>query len=200
MKKTITRYLMLFAMAALIASCQQQPAQIAGYEGTTLNPDFEADIELIEALQVHFLNGDAAAMDTLLHADYMASGPDAGTLLTRQEEMDGWIEFAANTENAGLSQTVYYSFIVDEFEDRPELLGKWVLMWADMHYNRISDGAEIRFPLHVAFKLEDGKLMYSQVYYDRLKIYQDLGYELVLPDDAEETEEDETEASEEMEE
>ncbi len=187
MKRIFYFALTLLFSSAVFFSCQPQADQqrtdrVPGYENTQLNPDFETDMAFIKSASQAFFAGNAEAMARYLHEDYVSAGPDFETY-TRQDEIDGWVNFAQQFENARLENEIYYSLIVDTFENRPEMHGKWVLMWADMHYSSISDGKEVSFPLHVTFKLEDGKLVYSQSYFDRLSMFSQMGYELVPPEE-----------------
>lgn len=184
MKRTINLALLLMFSASVMFSCQPQAEQIPGYENTRLNPDFQDDIELIQRITQAFFTGDAEAMDRYLHENYMSGGPDY-TTISRQEEIDGWVEFAQGFKDARLTNDVYYSFIVDEFEGRPELLGKWMFVWADMHYTRISDGKEVSFPIQLSAMLEGDQLLFTLPYFDRLSLLEQLGYKLVLDEDAE---------------
>jgi hypothetical protein len=187
MKRTIYIALTLLFSTAVLFSCQPQAEQIPGYENISLNPDFQADVELIKAVAQAFFVGDAEAMEQYLHEDYVSGGPDFQTY-SRQEEIDGWVDFAQNFTNARLTNEVYYSLIVDAFEGRPEMLGKWVLMWADMHYTRLSDGMDVSFPLHVIFNIDEGQLIYSGSYFDRLSMFRQMGYKLVAPEEVAEVE------------
>jgi hypothetical protein len=191
MKKTVYYLVPLLLSTAVFVSCETQPEQQipAGYETTQLNPDFETDVEFIKSASQAFFAGDAEAIDQYLHEDYTSGGPDFQTY-TRQDEIDGWVNFAQQFENARLENEIYYSLIVDTLGERPEMHGKWVLMWADMHYTRISDGKDVSFPIHVTFKLEDDKLVYAGTYYDRLSMFRQIGYELVPPDEDLEGEEE----------
>lgn len=187
MQRTIYLVITLLLSTAIMQSCQTQAEQIPGYENISLNPDFLADVELIKAVSEAFFIGDAASMDRYLHESYVGSGPDFETI-TRQEEIDGWVEFAQHFENARLSDEIFHSVIVDAFEGNPEMPGKWVLMWANMHYSSTNDGREISFPLHVIFKIENNQLLYTGSYFDRLTMFRQMGYELARQDELAELE------------
>jgi len=182
---TIKLMMLLFA-AALCASCNQRPEAIPGYEGTRLNPDFLADIEIVSSLMTAWMLGDTEVMERHMHQDFVATGPDPESRYTRQEEIDRWVEFAEDYDNTAYSNEIFYSWIVDEMEDRPELVGKWVVNWSDVSFRQKEDGRQIGFPVHVAFRFREGQVDFVHYLYDRLSMAMQMGYRLVPEETAEE--------------
>jgi ketosteroid isomerase-like protein len=181
MKKIIQLFLMLFALTALMTFCvsQPEPEVVPGYEYTSLNPDFLEDMELIESLFAAGASGDAQVMESMLHEDFVVEGPGKESRNTRQQEIDWWVNFSTQVEDFALSNKIYYSIIADEMEDMPGLKGKWVFLWCDMSYRQIHDGKKIEFPLHIAFMVKEGKVVYAMRYFDQLSVNRQAGYKLV---------------------
>jgi hypothetical protein len=170
--------LLLLTAATLFASCRQQPQPPAGYENMQLNPDFLADVELVKAFNDALFSGDPDRMEPYLAEEYMTIAPDLQTY-QRDEEIEAWVAFAQSFSDTRLEREVYYSLIMAGTEDRPELAGKWVLLWGDFHFTRLSDGRQVALPMHVAYKLGDNKVLGTQVFHDRLSMMEQLGYKVI---------------------
>lgn len=186
MKKKTIRLMMLLIIPALFASCSQPPEVIPGYEGTRLNPDFLADIETVSALMTAAIQGDKEGMELYLHENYSSSGDSGGnTQFSKEEAIEGWVRFAEQNDNAKFSNRIWYSWVVDEMESNPDLVGKWVVNWYNASF-RNAEGKEVSFPMHSAWRIREGKVDYSIHYYDRLYMMRQLGYQLQWPEPAEE--------------
>ena len=78
------------------------------------------------------------------------------------------------------------TFVIDEYESRPELVGKWVFVWGNFSFRYIATGKEIKHPLHYVFRIRDGKIDFMGRYYDRQDRSLQLGYTLLPPEPVEE--------------
>ena len=172
MKKKINQLILLFIITAFFVSCQSQPEQIPGYENLSLNPDFEADIQTVRSMIAACLTGDVDGMETYLHSDYKTFGPGYMEVRTRQEIIDGWISFARNFENGKLENAAYYSLIISDDSELKELIGTWLLVWGTISF---SDGQRKAYsPVHMTFRMNNGKIVTGNLYYDRLTRNQQL--------------------------
>ncbi len=177
---------MLLIIPAFFASCSQPPEVIPGYENTRLNPDFLVDVEIARALMTACIQGDREGMERYMHENYTSLGAyGANSQFTRQEAIEGWLEFAKYNNNAKFSNRIWYSWVVDKMDNNPDLVGKWVVTWSDFSYSN-EDGLEVSFPMHLAARISEGKVDYSIMFYDRLSMMRQLGYRLLPPESTEE--------------
>ena len=141
-----------------------------------------ADIEIVSALMTACVQGNREGMERYMHENYSSSGDwGANTQFTRQETIEGWLEFVKYNDNAKFSNRIWYSWVVDEMKSNPYLVGKWVVTWYDYSFRDV-DGREVSFPGHSACRIREGKVDYSILYYDRLSMMRQLGYRLLPPE------------------
>jgi len=60
------------------------------------------------------------------------------------------------------------------------LKGEWVSVWGT--YSFAQDGKNLSFPFQYTARVTDGKIDTDRVYYDRLYIFQTLGYKVTPPE------------------
>jgi len=60
------------------------------------------------------------------------------------------------------------------------LKGEWVSVWGT--YSFTQDGKNLSFPFQYTARVTGGKIDTDRVYYDRLYIFQTLGYKLTPPE------------------
>jgi hypothetical protein len=181
MKKMTFKVVMLMLISAFFVSCTQPVELIPGYEGTRLNPDFLSDVDNIKALKQGMLTGDLNVMEMYLHEDFFTTGPAIDDHTTRQEEIDSWLYFAEHFDNAATSSVIYYSFICDAYEGRPELIGKWVFEWGNISYSSKASGLTAEHPYHIAYRIRDDKVDYLAYHYDKLSRNLQLGFTMIQP-------------------
>ncbi len=186
MKKMTVALVMLLIIPAFFASCSQPHDVIPGYEGTRLNPDFISDVNNVKALLTAMATGDQAGMNIYLHEKFFVNGPAKDDYYNSQEFIDRSLYFAEWFDQAKLSGDIYYSFICDEYEGRPELIGKWVFTWGNFSFRYKASGKEIEHPYHYTFRIRDGKIDFMGRYYDRQDRSLQLGYTLLPPEPIEE--------------
>lgn len=185
MKKMTVKLMMLLIIPALFASWTQ-PAEVPpGYEGTRLNPNFLADVEIVSALLNACIQGDRDGMELYLHENFSSDGPGPESF-TRQEEIEKWLNFSKLNDNAKFSNIIFYSWVVDELENNPNLVGTWVAVWHNFSFRTKADGREVRFPAHLALRIREGKVDFALHHYDQLSVYRQMGYRLLPPEPAEE--------------
>ena len=186
MKKTTFRCMVMLFIIALFAACTQPPEVIPGYEGLRLNPDFLSDVNDVQDFMKAMETGDQAGMDMHMHETFFVNGPATDDYYTRHEFMDRSLYVAEHFDEPTFSGAVFYSFICDEYEGRPDLIGKWVMTWGSSSFRYKATGAVIEFPYHYAFRIRDGKIDFMGRYYDRQDRSLQLGYTLMPPAPAEE--------------
>ncbi len=182
----IVKLMMLLIIPAFVTSCSQPSEVIPGYEGTRLNPDFLTDVSDVKALMKAMQTGDLAGMDMYLHEKFFVNGPAKDDYYTRQEFIDRALSFAEDFDQAKTSGDIFYSLICDEFEDRPELIGKWVYSWGNFSFRHKESGMVAEHPYHYVFRIRDDKIDFIGRYYDRLDRSMQFGATLLWPEPAEE--------------
>ncbi|WP_410280335.1 hypothetical protein, partial [Halomonas campaniensis] len=105
-------------------------------------------------------------MEAYFHADYKTYGPGYQDSRTRQEVIDRWVSFARNFEDGKLENAIYYSLIISDESELKELIGTWLLVWGTVSF---SDGQnKVYSPVHMTFRMNNGKIDMGRFYYDRL--------------------------------
>lgn len=114
--------MMLLIIPAFSATCTEPSEVIPGYEGTRLNPEFLADVEIAYALIRASIQGDREGMERYMHEDIYLTGPGPESI-TRQEQIEFWLDFASLNDNAIVSNRLWYSWVADETVPDQELAG-----------------------------------------------------------------------------
>ncbi len=166
-------------VAITLSSCQQSTPDVAHIPGVAQNHTHATDVELILSLNQAFLTGDSATMADLLSENFQAYGPEQDAQYNKETEIEAWMAFRDHFKHAELYDQLFYSLIAEDIDGRPELAGKWVFMWANMAFESLEDEKQVRVPVHVAYKIDDGHIRNTITYFDRLSLSQQLGYNLV---------------------
>ena len=181
MKKMTIKLMMLLIIPTLFASWTQSAEIPPGYEGTRLNPNFLADVEIVSALLTACIQGDREKIELYLHENFSLYGPGPNSF-TRQEEIEKRLNFAKLNDNAKFSNSIFYSWIVDARESNPSLVGTWVAVWHDFSFRTKADGREVSFPSHLAVRIREGKVDFALHHYDQLSVFSQMGYKLLPPE------------------
>ena len=185
MEKKILTLMMLLIIPAFSATCTEPPDVIPGYEGTRLNPEIQADVGIALAMINACIQGDREGMERYMHENFTLTGPGPESS-TRQEQIEFWLAFASRNDNARVSNRLWYSWVVDETFSNQDFVGKWVVHWHDFSFRHIENGRVVTIPVHLAFKISDGQVVYVRHLYDQLSLYEQLGYRLLPPEPMEE--------------
>jgi ketosteroid isomerase-like protein len=180
MKKAIKLSLLIATLLLTVlstrAQAQSTPATQTRYKDLIAeNPNADADIKIVGDFLNSLVSGDLDLAKSLLAEKYIAHGPSPADSSTAEGTISSWKENYLTQSNRKVS------FVTATFQVLSgNLKGEWVSVWGD--YSFTQDGKNIAFPFHYVARVTDGKIDTDQVYYDRMYIFQTLGYKLTPPE------------------
>lgn len=144
------------------------------------NPDRRNPMN--EALAITYIDavvkGDIKTMEELLTDDYRGYGPGIADSVNKVKEIENW---KRNMDS------LYVSIKYDRYGtlstrvDSGRVAGDWVFDWARITLNYKSVEPPVTFWSHAVFRIKDGKINLSRVFYDRHDILRQRGYKLTPP-------------------
>ena len=176
--KTQHSILMLLALA-VFAACQPQPECPKGVTGTDINPNWEADIQLVADYVSKLTTHDMEGARAFLADNYKGYGPGGNDSTDREAVIAQWTATNADYANIKLNYVAYSEKVTEENKLK-NLIGTWVQLWGTFSGDHKS-GKTITFPFHANFRVENAKVLTSRIYYDRLQVLTDLGYTVTPP-------------------
>ena len=173
MKTTINKpiLVLLFISLLLAFSCKQQDAAMAETDAeveanTSRLYDISANEEANIQLATNFVNasvsGDTAAARNLAHAEYWDYGPGGKDSLSLDDFLARWVTTAAGRTDQDPGIVAATSLVVNE----GNLAGDWVNMWGT--YTAKQGDYSFEVPWHRVFLINEGKIVMSRSWYDRL--------------------------------
>ena len=125
-------------------------------------------------------NHDTVTMASLMADNYKGYGPSIGDSAGKQENLENW-KYNLDHYFATIKYNQYQNFAATITRDGDAHPGEWVSNWAycDIKYK---DG---RGPIHIwvnsIYKIENGKIARSRVFYNEADWLRQLGYRFVKP-------------------
>jgi len=180
MKKTIKSSLLfaavLLTVLATIAQAQSTQTSQPSYKDMVVeNPDAEADMKVVGDFVNSLVSGDLDKAKSLMSENYKEYGPAPTDSSTAEQTISSWQENYKTQSNRKVG------FVTQTFRVLSgNLKGDWVSLWGN--YSFTQDGKEISFPFQLTSLVTDGKIDTEQIYYDRMYIFQTLGYKLLPPE------------------
>lgn len=179
--KPLRTLLSTLLLTLLVTSCQQPAPEVVEAEPAVLeiSPNMERDIATVRAYLDALLAADTVAMRNALTEDflgYFVTSPFDTT--TVDENIKNWVENNNTRSNQQNTIVASSSLRVNE----GDFVGDWVQIWGRYTAVENSVDIEIVVPYFVNIKMQNGKIDRSFTYYDRLAVYQQLGYELKAPE------------------
>jgi len=175
--------LLLFCMSLLLVfSCKPKDEAEAveeTAEETLRQYDISANEEANIQMAIDFVNaavsGDADKAGAVAHSEYWDYGPGAKDSMNLDDFLSAWTETsAARTEqDPGIVATT--ALTVNE----GDLAGDWVNMWGN--YSAKQGDYTFDVPWHRVFFIQEGKIVMSRSWYDRLASGLEMGVYQAVP-------------------
>ena len=142
------------------------------------SPNEEANIKLVTDFIAALFANDAELAKSMVSSDFMDRGPSAKDSTNIDQMTARWATNAVERSNQDPGIFAANSLQVNE----GDFAGQWVHMWGD--YSADVNGTEFKYdvPWHRVFIITDGKISFSQVWYDSLSTALEFG--AVAPVDA----------------
>ena len=180
MKKTI-RLCLLFATLLLPvlltrAQAQSTPASQPRYKDLVAeNSNADVDIKVVGDFLNSLVSGDLEKAKSLLTEKFKGYGPAPADSSTAEETINSWKGNYITQSNRKVDFLPATFMVLSG-----NLKGEWVSVWGT--YSFAQDGKNLSFPFQYTARVTDGKIDTDRVYYDRLYIFQTLGYKVTPPE------------------
>jgi hypothetical protein len=186
------KHLILFVcISAFLCSCSSSGDKtpvVAPSSDTTTSADKmppvdkskEENIALVNKYLSAIENHDTVTMASVMADDYKGYGPSVGDSAGKQEVLENW-KYNLDHYFSSIKYNQFQNFAATMTKESDAHPGEWVSNWAycDIKYK---DG---RGPIHIwvnsIYKIENGKIARSRVFYNEADWLRQLGYRFVKP-------------------
>jgi ketosteroid isomerase-like protein len=173
--------ILLIAVVIALCSCTPQPAEDTEEQDATA----KLNIELVKKMFISIEEEDIETLKEILDTSFTEIGPGIDDELSYAETIEGNIYFYEAWDSIKFNlQYIMHETVQDDVKE------DWVLSWslASMYNIELEKSFKIRY--HNASRIEDGKIVYTIVYWDRLDLFEQMGAELDWGDDDDDEEHD----------
>ena len=158
-------------------SCKQEAATIEAEDSNDsatsrlydISPNEEANIEMATAFVNASVSGDTAAARQVAHSEYWDYGPGSKDSLNLDDFLARWVATAAGRTDQDPGIMAATSLVVNE----GDLEGDWVNLWGT--YTAKQGDYSFEVPWHRVFLINEGKIVMSRSWYDRLSSGLEMG-------------------------
>ena len=166
-----------FMVGILFVSCKQQAEETeTDMEETTEEArtyDISSNEDAYIDMAVNYVNAvmanDTALARTFVDDSYWDFGPGAKDSVALDDFLSGVIARSANRTDQDAGIFIHNALVVNE----GPLAGEWVSVWGN--YSAKEGDYTYDVPWHRVFRFEEGKIVMSRVWYDRLVPSMDMG-------------------------
>jgi len=166
------KLLFLSGIVLLLFSCTQQNPPVTKEAEKT---KADENIALVKKYMAAYEAEDIETMKSLSDDSLVIVGPGHKDLLGYKEYYEDWVPGIFDREDSRHYNVITMTQISTQQEG---IAGDWVLCWADFSYFDLGTQKTVKFPIHFASLVKDGKIKMIARYYDQLDIYNQLGFEL----------------------
>lgn len=182
MKKTSKVILLIATLLLTVfttkAQVQSTPASQPRYKDLVAeNSNADVDIKVVGDFLNSLVSGDLEKAKSLLTEKFKGYGPAPADSSTAEETISSWKENYLTQSNRKVDFLPATFMVLSG-----DLKGEWVSVWGT--YSFTQDGKNLSFPFQYTARVTDGKIDTDRVYYDRLYIFQTLGYKVTPPEKA----------------
>lgn len=179
MKKTIQTCMLIasllfFVSLTRIQAQTTQPKEQHYKDFVTENPTADQDLKMVSDFVNALVAADFDKARSFMATNYKGYGPGPLDSVTAEQSIRNWQVNDSTQTNRKVSFAPA-TFNVLSGEEK----GNWVTMWGD--YSFTQEGKTVKFPFQYTAHVTNGKIDRDITYYDRLYIYQALGFTLTPP-------------------
>ncbi len=171
----------LLAVFVIMQGCQIQPEAMeedAPKGPVEYNPNAGTYIASVQALVDAMLAGDSVALSELTSDDFISIFvTNPMDTASKAEFINDWVSFQTLRSNQQNERLAASALKVNE----GDYIGDWVQMWGNYSATLVEQDTSVLIPYFVNLKLTDGKISRMYGYYDRVPIWQAVGYEMIPP-------------------
>jgi ketosteroid isomerase-like protein len=157
-----------------LTRAQAQTTQQGYNDAVKTNPTADQDIKVVSDYLNALVAADFDKAKGLVAVNYKGYGPGPQDSATIEQAIKFWQANDSTETNRKIEFTpATFKVLSGTYE------GNWVAMWGD--YSCTQAGKDLRFPFQYTAHITNGKIDQDIVYYDRLYIYQALGFTVTPP-------------------
>ena len=183
--RTVISYALILSISLIMAfSCKPKEEEAAVKTADTpaessrlydISANEEANIQMAIDFVNSSVGGDADKVRSIVHSDYWDYGPGAKDSLSLDDFLSAWAETSAARTEQDPGIMITTALTVNE----GDLAGDWVNMWGT--YTAKQGDFTFNVPWHRVFFIEDGKIVMSRAWYDRLAQGLEMGVYQAVP-------------------
>lgn len=148
----------------LPAYAQDEEAEATSWsQEDMMNPTYAEDTAVLRTYLEALVAGDFDAARATMADDMTMYGPAADESETPDEVIQRWTQTQADFSSMGV-EFVTHSWVVPS----GDLEGRWVGAWGTWTGTHAASEKEMRVPFHFVAQVENGKIIQSRGYRDRL--------------------------------
>ncbi len=169
------------ALIVALASCSKpMPATDTG-QTSAADSLGAKNKELVKKYLDAVLTGNTTAMAEYLADGYMGHGPAMKDSVNKQQNLDNWKKNWEEQFNS-----IKYDEVVSltpsiKPETKSRAVGDWVLTWGIISVEYKNGMPPVKFNLHATYRIANGKIERSYVYYNVADILTQQGFTFVPP-------------------
>ena len=181
------QFILFTLIAACLISCNSSADKTPPADTTSTaektspaHKQSEENLALVNKFLTAIENLDTAAMSSLMADNYKGYGPSIGDSLPKSEILENWkynFDHYYGTIKY-LRQQLLASAVT---ENNDAEAGEWVSNWAYCSIKYKDGRGPIYIWVNSVYKIENGKILKSRVFYNEADWLRQLGYKLIKP-------------------
>lgn len=169
------------ALALALASCTKPTPGTDSTKASSADSLGEANKAMVKKYMETILTGNTAGMADFLADGYMGHGPAMKDSVNKEQDIANWKKsWAEEFTSIKYDEVVSLTPSIKP-ETKSRAAGDWVLTWGTISVEHKNGLPPVKFNLHVAYRVANGKIDRSYVYYDVADILTQEGYTFVPP-------------------
>ncbi len=168
--RSVAHLILLLALASVsfysckstVADSSKEPAKSNRIYHISENDS--ANIAMVKGYLASLVNGDGGEAAKLVTDNFMAYGPAASDSATFAQVKTQWANNGTTRTKQDAGIFVSTGLTVTE----GPLIGDWVNVWGTYVANDNKTGKDVKVPWHSVFKIDNGKIRQSNIWFDNL--------------------------------
>ena len=144
------------------------------------NKQSEKNLTLVNKFLMAVESLDTSAMSALLADNYKGYGPSIGDSLPKSEILENW-KYNFDHYYASIKYNRYQNIASNISENNNAEPGEWVSNWAYCSIKYKDGRGPIYIWVNSVYKIENGKILKSRVFYNEADWLRQLGYRFIKP-------------------
>jgi limonene-1,2-epoxide hydrolase len=145
-----------------------------------VNKHSEENLALVNKFFTAVENLDTAAMSAVLADNYKGYGPSIGDSLGKSEILENW-KYNFDHYYASIKYNRFQNIASEITQNNAAEPGEWVSNWAYCSIKYRDGRGPINIWVNSVYKIENGKILKSRVFYNEADWLRQLGYRLIKP-------------------